>query len=204
MLDEFAFVVGVEDVGRDVAVPAAVEVLLDMQEYVGAVLESPDDLDVARRVALGEVGEELDEPFLAVFDRCGVLGLASPAVRVDGFGVVSVSDRLEVEGGRVVQSLRHVGCSVSYGGQAVGTRLDGSDPSVGRPWLATPRSPNAIWDAAAARGRELGTGDLDVGVVDVSRSADLRCIRPGADYAQPTSEGCPPCSSWRWPRRAVA
>lgn len=91
MLDELGGVVGIEDVGGRVAGPP--------------IIEHADDLDVACWIASDEVGEELDEPFLAVLDRSGVVGVSVSCVGVDRLDAVPVTDRLEVEGCCVVRSL---------------------------------------------------------------------------------------------------
>ena len=78
-----------------------------MEEDVLAVLEPTNDLDVADRVALDEVGEELGEAFPAVPHRCRVLGVALSGVLVDRFYVVSVPDSLYVEGLGVFESRTH-------------------------------------------------------------------------------------------------
>ena len=80
-IDELGVVVGVEDVGGDVAEFAVVEGLEDVKKDVRP--SSSDNLDVTDRVTLNDVGEELDEPGFAVFDRGGVLGETLSGIGVD-------------------------------------------------------------------------------------------------------------------------
>ncbi|MDH3624948.1 MAG: hypothetical protein OES69_06185 [Myxococcales bacterium] len=148
MFDELAVLVGVEDVGSDVAVLPVVQSLDGVQEDEATVLEPSNHLDVANGIALQEVLEELDETLTTIFDRSRVLGVPRTGVLADGLRV-PVTDGFEVEA-LCVSSLLPIAGS----GCANNRRAQPDDPrSRGKQAILGPRAryPILVSVVSAAR-----------------------------------------------------
>ena len=107
VLDNPIVVVGIEEVEGHPFRLAVVERLVGVYEQALPVLQRPNDLDVADRVASDEWFEELDEPLNPVAYPGRVLGVSVSCVLGDGLSNVAVANTLGVEANRVLDLPTH-------------------------------------------------------------------------------------------------